>query len=304
MFRSMIYTWIILLLASACCPYPHFEREAPVFDGILTRKGGPATNVRVTLSTRVMFLPGCANPKVETRTDAQGKFHLDPPQYFNPVISTGDRRDAWSLCFQFTDGLEAAWEDSDYWGGPPLQKLECQINNDVWKAGEVVKLARIESGKSAPNGCTVETIRSSSRTPTRTAPHTLTPTAFETTLAPEMQEAYRLLHAPGVFSGPAVGVAATTPDAVKALRVVLKDPAAEKIFRQLLAEATSEGQLYALAGLYVINPEYARMVAKPYQSSKKMVQTQFGCVNAGMPVSEVTQQILEGNLPRALAGTE
>ena len=140
--------------------------------------------------------------------------------------------------------------------------------------------------------------------PTPTIPGTPTPTAFEVGLAPEIQPAYRLLRTPGVFSGPAVGVAATTPDTVKALRVILKDPAAENIFKQLLAEAAPAGQLYALAGLYVINPEFARMAAQPYESSPKIVHTQFGCVNAEMPISEVTKQILEGSLPRALAGTE
>jgi len=141
-------------------------------------------------------------------------------------------------------------------------------------------------------------------TPTQTIPRTPTPTAFQLGLAPEIQKAYQLLRAPGAFSGPTVGVAATTPDTVKALRVILKDPAAENIFKQLLAEATPAGQLYALAGLYVINPEFARRVAKPYESNQTMVQTQFGCVNAEMPISKVTKQILEGGLPRALAGTE
>ncbi len=141
-------------------------------------------------------------------------------------------------------------------------------------------------------------------TPTWAAPRIPTPSVFETTLAPEIQEAYRLLRTTGTFSDSGVGVAAAMPDTVKALRLILQDSAAEKIFQQLLAEATLEGQLYALAGLYVINPESARVAAKPYQSSEQMVQTQFGCVNARMPVSEVTQQILEGTLPRALAGTE
>lgn len=141
-------------------------------------------------------------------------------------------------------------------------------------------------------------------TPTQTIPHTPTPGAFEEGLAPEIQPAYRLLRTTAVFSGAAVGVAATTPDTVQALRLILKDPAAEDIFRQLLAEATPAGQLYALAGLYVINPEFARTAATPYESSQEMVRTQFGCVNAEMPISEVTEQILEGSLPRALAGTE
>jgi len=141
-------------------------------------------------------------------------------------------------------------------------------------------------------------------TPTQTIPHPPTPTAFEEGLAPEIQPAYRLLRTTAVFSGAEVGVAATTPDTVQALRLILKDPAAESIFKQLLVEATPAGQLYALAALYVINPEFARLAAKPYESNQAMVQTQFGCINAEMPISEVTMQILDGTLPRALAGAE
>jgi len=141
-------------------------------------------------------------------------------------------------------------------------------------------------------------------TPTPTIPPPLTPTAFEVELAPEIQPAYRLLRTTAVFSDAAVGVAGITPDTVQALRLILKDPAAENILKQLLAEATPAGQLYALAGLYVTNPEFARTAATPYESSQEMVRTQFGCVNAEMPISEVTTQILDGTLPRALAGTE
>jgi len=140
--------------------------------------------------------------------------------------------------------------------------------------------------------------------PTQTIPPPPNPTAFEVKLAPEIQPAYRLLRTTAVFSDAAVGAAGTTPDTVKALRLILNDPAAESIFKQLLAEATPAGQLYALAGLYVINPEFARLAAKPYESSQEMVQTQFGCINAEMPISEVTMQILDGTLPRALAGNE
>ncbi len=62
--------------------------------------------------------------------------------------------------------------------------------------------------------------------------------------------------------------------------------------------------MYALAGLYVINPEFARLAARPYESSPKMIQTQLGCGNAEMPISAVTKQILEGSPPRVLAGIE
>jgi hypothetical protein len=48
---------------------------------------------------RLRARPAAPRPTVETRTDADGRFHLEPPQYFDPFISTGDRQDAWSLCF-------------------------------------------------------------------------------------------------------------------------------------------------------------------------------------------------------------
>ncbi len=54
---------VFALALAACCPYPHYEREAPVFEGTITRQGAAAPNVRVTLSTSLMTPPGCANFK-------------------------------------------------------------------------------------------------------------------------------------------------------------------------------------------------------------------------------------------------
>lgn len=162
---------ILALFPSACCPYPHYEREAPVFEGTITRQGKTAANVRVTLSTQIMNPPGCANPKVETRTDANGKFHLDPPKYFSPSVAFGDRRDGWSLCFQFADGLEAVWDDSGYYGGPSLQILECEIG-DVGSQTTTLRLRNIGGSQNLSDGCRVETVSGNARTKTAEAPST------------------------------------------------------------------------------------------------------------------------------------
>lgn len=162
---------ILALFTSACCPYPHYEREAPVFDGTMTRQGKAAANVRVTLSTQIMNPPGCANPKVETRTDASGKFHLDPPQYFSPSIAFGDRRDGWSLCFKFADGLEAVWDGSDYYGGPSLQILECEIGI-IGSQTTTLRLSNIGGSQNLSNGCRVESVSGSALTKTAEAPPT------------------------------------------------------------------------------------------------------------------------------------
>ena len=166
--QAVLAESILALALAACCPYPHYEREAPVFEGTLTRQRTAAANVPVTLSTLIGSAPGCANPKVETHTDANGKFHLDPPQYISSVISYGDRHDAWSLCFKFPDGLEAVWDGDGYWGGPSLQILECVISDDKSPSG-TLRLGKIAVGTNLSNGCRVESISGAARTKTRQA---------------------------------------------------------------------------------------------------------------------------------------
>ena len=161
---------ILALFLSACCPFPHYDREAPVFEGTITRQGKAAANVRVTLSTQIMNPPGCANPKVETRTDASGKFHLDPPKYFSPSVAFGDRRDGWSLCFKFADGLEAVWDGSGYYGGPSLQVLECEIGV-IDSPTTSVQLRNIGANPNqSSNGCRVDSVSSNARTKTAESP--------------------------------------------------------------------------------------------------------------------------------------
>lgn len=131
-----------------------------------------------------------------------------------------------------------------------------------------------------------------------------TPTLIPMTLSPQIQHAYDLLRRAGVFSGPAVGVAGTTPDTVMALRTIVAEPHAEKILQNLLNEAELPGQLYALAGLYVLDPAHARVIAPKYLVSNESIATTFGCVNARDTVANVAREIMDGSLARALAKPE
>ncbi len=131
-----------------------------------------------------------------------------------------------------------------------------------------------------------------------------TPTRILITMSPPIQQAYDLLRNTGRFSGPAVGVAATTPDTVLALRAIVQEPEAEKILQNLLHDAGLPGQLYALAGLYVLNPDEARLVAQQYETSNEQVETMFGCIVAKDTVGNVARQIMEGTLAYALAKPE
>ena len=67
-------------------------------------------------------------------------------------------------------------------------------------------------------------------------------------------------------------------------------------------EATLPGQLYALAGLYLIDPDHVRSVAAGYQSSSQEIDCMSGCIMYKCKVSDVMESILSGEASRALAG--
>lgn len=118
--------------------------------------------------------------------------------------------------------------------------------------------------------------------------------------SPEIRQAYETLRTADAFANAHVGVIGMTPDTVLALRAILEDPAAAQLFRQLLTEAALPGQLYALAGLYLIDPDEARAAAAPYLANDAEVETVFGCLVGPEKVSDLAAQILEGDLPRSL----
>jgi hypothetical protein len=157
----LILILIVILLATACLPIPTFEPESPNIDGLLTRKGTPAADVQVLLAVNKEISAGCSEGRRETRTDNDGKFHLDRTGYLSPVFVWYDvpRYDRWALCFKFADGLEATWSYTDTFGGRPIQRIECHVSDTAEPSSEPLQLVTATSNQDISNTCQVENVR-------------------------------------------------------------------------------------------------------------------------------------------------
>lgn len=162
-----------------------------------------------------------------------------------------------------------------------------KIRTLVW--GVVLSLLLGACSLNAPGPTVAPTQPTSTTTPAKTP-------------EPEIRQAYETLRAARTFAGAHVGIAGTTPDTVLALRLLLEAPAADSLLKRLLDEATLPGQLYALAGLYLVDPDHTRAAAARYLASDAEVETMFGCIGGEQKVSDLAAQILDGDLLRALAG--
>jgi hypothetical protein len=102
------------------------------------------------------------------------------------------------------------------------------------------------------------------------------------------------------FASFAVGVAGTTSTQALAWRVIMQSPAADSVFKGLLAVASRPGQLYALAGLRLIDSAaYARGAA--YQRSLGgEVSTLFGCIGGRQSVAAILDGMDRGVWTREL----
>jgi hypothetical protein len=149
-----------LLALAACCPIPHYQQESPEMDGVLTWNGQPAADAPVALAINKQFGPDCAEGQAQTITDSSGAFHFDDTEYFEWAIVYGDRWDTWRLCFELPDGTRAIWEETDHWGGPPQQSLECRVEALAAPSDEPVTLKSVSpEADLAENTCLVTDIR-------------------------------------------------------------------------------------------------------------------------------------------------
>jgi len=84
-----------------------------------------------------------------------------------------------------------------------------------------------------------------------------------------------------------VGYSGETPEAVHAFRRILAADDTADVFARLLEEATVEGQLYALCGLYFADPARFREALPRYESLTQEVETQRGCIVGREPVADL-----------------
>ena len=90
-----------------------------------------------------------------------------------------------------------------------------------------------------------------------------------------------------------IGYSGSTPEHVYAFRRVLARDNAADVFARLLEEATVEGQLYALCGLYFSSPRLFQAVLPRYESMTKEVNTMRGCVRHRAQVSVLVRSSFE-----------
>ncbi|HJR66297.1 MAG TPA: hypothetical protein VJ802_07685 [Gemmatimonadaceae bacterium] len=102
-----------------------------------------------------------------------------------------------------------------------------------------------------------------------------------------------LRHAPR-FEAAAVGYSGSVPTSVVAWLTVVRSAAPDSLLRKLLQTATPAGQLYALAGLRVTNPELFAETARDFRTFHPTVPTLAGCIGGSELVRTIVSDLERG----------
>jgi hypothetical protein len=94
-----------------------------------------------------------------------------------------------------------------------------------------------------------------------------------------------------MFRDSAVGEAGTTPQEVRAFRVLLAATDSSAQFHRLAAGASVAGRLYAACGLYFVDPAAFRGELARLAATTATVETQSGCLVATRAVGEVVAPV-------------
>lgn len=104
------------------------------------------------------------------------------------------------------------------------------------------------------------------------------------------RKAYATVAETPEFCGLLAGSEGSTPTVIYAFRTLLAASEADAAFKQLLLEATQEGRLYALCGLYHTDPIHFEKVVQLYRTSDEPVNALFGCISYVMTVGEIVEK--------------
>ncbi len=121
-------------------------------------------------------------------------------------------------------------------------------------------------------------------------------------LSPAAQEAYATVRDAPYFSDACVGFACIPPPTVEAFRVLIEEPLADKAFKSLMNEASIEGQLFGLVGVYFTDADRFARYASRYQHSGAKVDFVSGCVGRRTTARELVDEIIQGRLPESIRG--
>jgi hypothetical protein len=105
-----------------------------------------------------------------------------------------------------------------------------------------------------------------------------------------------------VSLGPA-GFAAVTPSPVLAWRALIEDPEAPTLFQRLLRDASPAGQVYAMAGLYLVDLDAFRAGLPILRSHPSPIRWQDGCIVTDLEHEGAIAWLQNGTLTRRLLAT-
>jgi hypothetical protein len=147
---SRLFVFALALSSTGCFVIPHMDQDAPAIRGTVTQSGKRAAGVRVRRRIDVgRDKLGDCGGDVLARTGEDGAFALPASKYFTPVMIFGDRMDSWGICFELPSGGRAVWLDGGWFGGPPAQRLDCELGSPA--PGSPVTLERASADRP---GCT------------------------------------------------------------------------------------------------------------------------------------------------------
>jgi hypothetical protein len=112
----------------------------------------------------------------------------------------------------------------------------------------------------------------------------------------EARAAIEKLRTAESFESAHIGYAGVVSDYVRAFRTVLAQPRAAELFRELFATSTMAGRLYALCGLYFVDPSAFAAGTADLAANHGAVATMNGCIRGDETVADVVRSSREDRM--------
>ena len=102
------------------------------------------------------------------------------------------------------------------------------------------------------------------------------------------------------FNAAQVGYAGVTPPEALAWRVVVRSQRADSILEDIIGTGTRPGQLYALAGLHLVDSATYKTTLRRFTRLDEPVPAMIGCIVSTIPLPTLLKEIDSGLWTREL----
>ncbi len=114
-------------------------------------------------------------------------------------------------------------------------------------------------------------------------------------LSAQAQAAYVCLATTRVFTSSGLGHGSMPSPHADAFRILLPEPGAHGAFAELLESRNPTSQLYGLAGVRLLDPQFFRLAARALGNSEALVWTVSGCMVSERALGEVVSDSRPGS---------